>query len=117
MNSADQLVIDFKAARVRKDVAFTRIENAEQQLRLDWIAKATEALRGFYRGRTQSLPVEAARVVLASTLPKPGELRWWGVATQRAIERGYLVHQTGDFARTSSSNRSFRACYVGGPDA
>lgn len=113
----DQLAIDFKAARVRKDVAFSRIESAEQQLRLDWIAKATEALRGFYRGQTRSLTVECARVILAPTLPKPGSLRWWGCATQRAIERGYLVHQTGDFARTASSNRSFRAAYTAGPNA
>lgn len=113
----DQLAIAFKAARIRKDTAFDRIQNAEQQIRLDWIAKATAALREFYRGRTQSLTVEAARVVLTPSLPKPKTLRWWGVATQRALERGFLVHQRGDFARTASSNRSYRAAYIGGPQA
>lgn len=112
-----QTAFDFKAARARKDLAFSRIENAEQQVRLDWIAKAAEALREFYRGRTQSLTVEAARVILAPKLPKPGGLRWWGVATQRALQLGYLVHQRGDFARTASSNRSYRAAYIGGPQA
>ena len=112
-----QTTLDFKAARARKDVAFSRIENAEQQLRMAWIAQATAALREFYRGRTQSLTVEGARVILAPKLPKPGSLRWWGVATQRAIEQGFLVHQRGDFARTASSNRSYRAAYVGGPNA
>jgi len=112
-----QIVPNLKTARARRDLAFTMIERSRRQQCQQWIAKAVDALREFYRGRTTSETIEAARVQIGDKVPPTTEARWWGLAAKEALRLGYIAHRPGDYAPTASSNLSPRACYVGGPNA
>ena len=107
-----QLALDFKAARARADDAIGRIESVSDS----WVELATEAMRNFCREHVAPMTVEAMRVQIASTLPVPGDLRWWGAATRRAL-RLKFIEPSGEFAPAASSNCAPKAKYRAGPQA
>jgi len=113
----NQLATNLKTARARRNAAMVLIERSRRQRSTQWIAKAVEALREFYRGRTESMTIEAARVQIGDKVPFTSEARWWGLAAKEALRLGYLAHRPGDYAPTASSNLSPRAAYIGGPNA
>lgn len=108
----NQIGLDFKAARARSDDTIARIESVSDA----WVGLATEALRIFYRDHIATTTVEAARVQIASTLPVPDDLRWWGPATRRAL-RLKFIEPSGEFAPAASSNCAPKAKYRAGPQA
>jgi hypothetical protein len=92
------------------------IASSSQHAGPEWQEVGISALRLFLRwnakmiGNYEEFTMEEARLWMASQgVGMPDELRAFGALTQRAIREG-LIEQAG-FARTNSSNRSFKQTY------
>lgn len=106
-------------ARARGHAAAQRAaDKAERVVVPDWTACAVEAIRVFARNQPALFTLEIARGVieLQGAVPKPCDLRAWGVAAQVAARRGF-IERTSTYHPAVSSNGSPKPCYRRGPKA
>lgn len=102
------------AAKARADEA---VDGLSRRVGDDWIAKAVEAVRRFAAAQQGMFTLEMARFGVKDEVPRPHDLRAWGVVARMATKAGYIERVPKLFFPAASSNGSPKPCYRKGPKA
>lgn len=94
------------AAKRRGELGRSRAEMRVEALHPGWCLLAVDAVRRAARAQAGKFSFEALRLVIEEQgeLPKPPELRVWGVISRRAAEAGYIERVPGATVTAASSN-------------
>lgn len=93
----------------RREVGMARAERGAEKTAPGWSERAADHLRAFALAHVD-FTIEEARLAFAE---QPAELRAWGPASRRAINRKWIV-RTGETRPTNSSNRSMALVWRAG---
>lgn len=107
------------SAQARAERGLSRAELRVEALHPGWCLLAVDAVRKAARSQAGKFSFEALRLVIEQQdeLPRPPELRVWGVISRRAAKAGYIEQAKGQTVPAASSNGAPKPAWKWGPKA